>query len=163
VLSLAESNWKISLNIPHQPTLRSQTADTYVFSGYALAPEKEGNHVKKPMLACSGQEIMSELLELLNFPLKPILSLSVTIPCVVPGLTAPLLSRVMEDRPQVIPEGMTNLALLGQFVDIPGEPTGTLEYSVRGAEIAVAKLLGGPHHVRKSKGNLVMDFLDLLH
>lgn len=162
VLSLKDSNWALSLNMAHQPLFRDQPANTYVFFGYSLQPWREGKFVKKPMLECSGREIMTEILQLLRFPLEPILSSSTTVPCVMPELTAPLLSRTCEDRPKVIPEDTSNLALLGQFVDIPDEATGSLEYSVRGAEIAVHHLMGLPKNIRKSRRNYVVEFLDVL-
>lgn len=44
-------------------------------------------------------------------------------------------------RPAVVPEGSTNLAFLGQFVEIPEDVVFTIEYSIRSAQIAVYSLL----------------------
>lgn len=57
-------------------------------------------------------------------------------------ITSPFLTRKYEDRPQVIPTGGTNLALLGQFVEIQRDIVSTMEYSVRGAQMAVFEMIG---------------------
>ncbi|CAI7661483.1 unnamed protein product [Penicillium pancosmium] len=141
-VTLKDSNWLLSLKIPYQPMFPDQPAGIQVFWGYAVFPEHRGDYIKKPMLECSGEEIMTEILQHLQFPLEPILRDSITIPCVVPRMAAPFLPREHCDRPQVIPEGMTNLALIGQFVDIPNEIAGTMDYYVKGAQIAVHHLMG---------------------
>ena len=60
----------------------------------------------------------------------------------MPYVTAQFLARSPEDRPQVIPAGCTNLAFMGQFVEIPGDVVFTVEYSVRGAQAPVCGLMG---------------------
>ncbi|KAJ5294686.1 hypothetical protein PENANT_c014G03716 [Penicillium antarcticum] len=141
-VTLKDSNWLLSLKIPEQPMFPGQPSDVQVFWGYAAFPERKGDFVQKPMLECSGREIMTEILYNLQLPLEPILDDSITIPCVVPRMAAPFLPRECSDRPPVIPEGMTNMALIGQFVDIPDEIVGTMDYYVRGAQIAVRQLMG---------------------
>ena len=49
--------------------------------------------------------------------------------------------RAMKDRPEVVPDGSTNFAMVGQFVEIPEDMVFTEEYSVRAARIAVYTLL----------------------
>jgi oleate hydratase len=162
VLSLADTRWLVSLDIPRQPVFHGQPADVRVFWGWALHPEKEGNYIKKPIFSCSGEEIMMELLQHLHFPLVPTLSSSITIPCIIPLSTAPLLTRTCGDRPAVIPDGTTNIALLGQFVEIADEATLSMEYSVRGAQIAVNRLMDLRKEVPKPRRDHVVEFLDLL-
>ena len=41
------------------------------------------------------------------------------------------------DRPDVLPEGSTNFAFLGQFAEVPKDCFFTVEYSVRCAQTAV--------------------------
>jgi oleate hydratase len=113
-----------------------------VFWGYGLHPEVNGNYIQKPMSECSGSEILSEVLAHLRFPLQPTLEHSITIPCLMPYITAQFLTRGKGDRPAVIPKGSTNLAFLGQFVEIPEDVVFTVEYSVRGAQEAVYGLMG---------------------
>lgn len=95
------------------------------------------------MVDCTGEEILTELLYHLNFKeeMKKILKTSICIPCILPFTTAQFLTRAKGDRPQVIPEGSTNLALLGQFCEIEDDIVFTMDYSVRSAQTAVYKFL----------------------
>ncbi|KAJ9256821.1 hypothetical protein DTO207G8_2424 [Paecilomyces variotii] len=161
VLSLPRSNWDISLNIPLQPVISSQPDTVKVFSGWALHPEKNGNHIKKPMMQCSGAEVLQEILKHLNFP-DTILSHAVTIPCISPLATSALLPRSHNERPETIPRDTTNLALLGQFVGIPDEPSLTMEYSVQSAQLAVDHFMGVKKEIRRSWRNHFVEMLDLL-
>lgn len=90
---------------------------------------------------CTGEEILTEVLYHLNFKddMKKILKTSICIPCILPFTTAQFLTRAKGDRPANIPEGSTNLALLGQFCEIEDDVVFTMDYSVRGVQIAVYK------------------------
>jgi oleate hydratase len=112
-----------------------------VFWGYGLHPAAKGNYIQKPMSECSGADIMSELLAHLRFPLQPTLEHSITIPVLMPYITAQFLTRGKGDRPAVVPQGSTNLGFLGQFVEIEEDVVFTVEYSVRGAQEAVCGLM----------------------
>ena len=94
------------------------------------------------MAECSGEEILTELLAHLNFPQHPTVEAATTIPCLMPFVTSQFLTRAEGDRPRVVPEGSTNLGLLGQFVEIERDVVFTVEYSVRGAQMAVFGLMG---------------------
>ena len=59
----------------------------------------------------------------------------------MPFVTSQFLKRKVTDRPDVVPKGSTNLALTGQFVEVPDDGVFTMEYSVRSAQMAVFKLL----------------------
>ena len=59
----------------------------------------------------------------------------------MPFITSQFLKRKVADRSDVIPKGSTNLALTGQFVEVPDDCVFTMEYSVRSAQMAVFKLL----------------------
>ncbi len=140
--TFADSNWLLSIVVPQQPHFLSQPPDVQVFWGYGLYPSRDGNFVVKPMTACSGEEILTELLGHLHFPVQPYLDGAITIPCSMPYITSQFLTRGPGDRPQVIPHGSTNLAFMGQFVEIPQDVVFTVEYSVRGAQMAVCGLMG---------------------
>ncbi|KAF2801087.1 67 kDa myosin-cross-reactive antigen family protein [Melanomma pulvis-pyrius CBS 109.77] len=142
LLTLKDSNWLMSIVVPHQPHFVDQPRDIDVFWGYGLFPDKEGNFVKKPMTDCTGREILTELLGHLHFPAGNILEHAICRPCMMPYITSQFLTRASGDRPQVIPEGATNLAFLGQFVEIPEDTVFTVEYSVRSAQLAVYDLMG---------------------
>lgn len=162
LLSFPESNWLLSISVPHQPVCHNQPLNTQVIWGYGLRPEKMGNFVDKLMTECSGKEIMKELLSHLNFPVESILAESITIPCLSPLATSPLLPRDPKNRPEVIPQNTTNIALLGQFTEIPRDTTLNIEYSVRGAQMAVYDLMGLQKTPPKAKRNLLVDVFDLL-
>jgi oleate hydratase len=142
ITTFKDSNWLMSIIIPHQPYFLNQPENVQVFWGYALSPERIGNIVRKPMVECTGQEIFAEILGLLGFSEHPRVEIAITIPCLMPYMTSQFLTRSSGDRPQVIPKGSTNLALLGQFVEIPRDVVGTVEYSVRTAQIAVFGMMG---------------------
>ncbi|KAH6662186.1 67 kDa myosin-cross-reactive antigen family protein [Halenospora varia] len=155
--TLKDSSWLLSIVVPHQPYFLNQPDDVRVFWGYALFPEKTGDSVRKPMFECTGQEIFMELLGHLNFPEDSSWLNSITIPCMMPYATSPLLTRTHEDRPQVIPKRSSNFALFGQFVEIPEDGVFPLEYSVRAAQTAVFKMMGiqkQPKDICKGDQNL---------
>lgn len=162
LLSFPDSNWLLSICVPHQPVCSNQPPHTYVVWGYGLRPEKMGNVVDKPMTKCAGEEIMTELLSHLNFPVESLLPNSITIPCLLPLATSALLPRVHKNRPEVIPPNTTNIALVGQFTEIPRDTTYNMEYSVRGAQTAVYALMGLPKSPPRTKRSLLLDVFDLL-
>jgi oleate hydratase len=150
LITFKDSNWLMSIVVPKQPHFINQPESVQVFWGYGLFPGISGNFVKKPMAECTGEEILTELLGHLNFPQHPTVESATTIPCLMPFITSQFLTRAEGDRPKVIPEGSTNLALLGQFVEIERDVVFTVEYSVRAAQMAVFELYGvnkEPKHI----------------
>jgi oleate hydratase len=159
LVTFKDSPWLMSIVVPHQPHFINQDKNTQVFWGYGLSPEKVGDFAKKPMTSCSGQEILLELLGHLNFPEHPTLENSITIPCMMPYITSQFLTRKHGDRPKVILEGSTNLALMGQFVEVERDTVFTVEYSVRCAQIAVHELMQTkekPKDVYRGEHNVVV-------
>ena len=69
--------------------------------------------------------------------------------------------RTKGDRPDVIPDGCTNFAFLGQFAETPRDTVFTTEYSVRTAMEAVYGLLGVDRGVPEVWGS-VYDIRELL-
>nr|WP_326102289.1 oleate hydratase [Paenibacillus apiarius] len=96
------------------------------------------------MSECTGEEILTELLQHLKFDkdMDAIIQSANCIPCMMPYITAQFMPRAVGDRPKVVPQGSTNLAFVGQFCEIPDDVVFTKEYSVRAARIAVYTLLG---------------------
>lgn len=142
LITFRDCPWMLSLTVPQQPYLKDQPDGVFVFWGYGLFPDQAGRHVNKPMLECTGAEILTELLHLMGYPVEPTLSRSITIPCLMPLIGSPFLTRKRGDRPDVVPSGSKNLGLMGQFVEIEREVTFTMEYSVRSAQLAVYGLMG---------------------
>ncbi|WTL79808.1 oleate hydratase [Streptomyces sp. NBC_01518] len=127
----------------HQPHFREQPEGTFVWWGYGLFPDREGDFVRKPMRACTGREILDEVLHHLRFAESPrILDHSIVIPALMPYITSQFLVRSSGDRPQAVLEGSTNLAFIGQYAEVPDDVVFTVEYSVHTAWTAVAQLLG---------------------
>jgi oleate hydratase len=142
LLTLKDSPWVISLSIFDQPEVLSQPPGTSVWWGYGLFPEKTGKFVNKPMYQCTGREILSELLQHLNFATSTeIMQSSICIPCNMPYVNNIWLPRKRGDRPPVVPEGVTNLGLLGQYVELERDIAFTFEYSTRTAWEAVYRLV----------------------
>jgi len=145
LLTLKDSGWVISLSIFEQPEILSQPPGTWVWWGYGLFPEELGTFVKKRMYECTGREILSELLQHLKFPTSDrIMESSICIPCNMPYVNNIWLPRKRGDRPPVVPAGVTNLGLLGQYAELERDIAFTFEYSTRSAWEAVHLLKGGP-------------------
>ena len=144
LITFPDSNWLASIVIPYQPHFIGQPDGIAVFWGYGLAVDEPGNFVKKPMAACSGREILTEVLGHLRVvaEAKAILDTTICIPCMMPFITSQFLPRQAGDRPQVIPENTHNLAFVGQFCEVADDVVFTVEYSIRTAQTAVYGLLG---------------------
>lgn len=144
LMTFKDSNWLMSTVVAAQPHFKAQDANTTIFWGYGLYPDRVGDFVKKPMKECTGEEILYELMCHLNWQddfeeIKA--DIINVIPCYMPYIDAQFEPRAMSDRPSVVPEGSTNFAMISQFVEIPKDMVFTEEYSVRAARIAVYTLL----------------------
>jgi oleate hydratase len=145
LVTLRDSGWLLSLTIFHQPEVLAQPNDKYLWWGYGLRPEHNGDFVAKPMNTCTGAEILQEVLKQLKFDadLDTILKTSVCIPCDMPYVNNIWMPRSRGDRPRVVPPGATNLGLIGQYVEVPRDIAFTIEYSARTAWEAVHLLKHG--------------------
>jgi oleate hydratase len=95
LITFPDSNWLASIVIPFQPHFIGQPADVSVLWGYGLSVDKPGNFVEKPMSACSGREIMTEILGHLCIQTEAsdILKSAICIPCMMPYITSQFLRR----------------------------------------------------------------------
>jgi oleate hydratase len=143
LITFPESTWLASIVLAHQPHFIGQPSDVYVFWGYGLFVDKPGDFVTKPMSACTGQEIMTEIMGHLRIQADAdkILKSCNCIPCMMPFITSQFLRRAEGDRPQIVPKGSKNLAFIGQFCELPEDVVFTVEYSIRSAQTAVYSLL----------------------
>lgn len=143
LMTFKDSNWLMSSVVAAQPHFKAQDPSTTIFWGYGLYPSAIGDFVKKPMKACTGEELLFEYISHLGWQddweeiKKDVINV---IPCYMPYIDAQFQPRAMADRPQVVPEGSTNFAMVSQFVEIPKDMVFTEEYSVRAARIAVYTL-----------------------
>ncbi|MFZ1417452.1 MAG: oleate hydratase [Burkholderiaceae bacterium] len=144
LMTFKDSNWLMSIVVPHAPHFIGQPNDVYTLWGYGLFIDREGNYVNKKMSECTGQEILTELLGQLGFEDADdeIRKTTRVTTVMMPYITSQFERRVPEDRPLVVPKGAKNFAFLGQYVEIPEDVVFTVEYSVRGAMHAVYELMG---------------------
>jgi oleate hydratase len=144
LITFPQSSWLASIVLPHQPHFMGQPEGVQVFWGYGLFVDVPGNFVKKPMAACTGREIMTEIVGHLRLQEhgSRILDACTCIPCMMPFITSQFLPRSKGDRPQVLPKGSKNLAFVGQYCELPDDVVFTVEYSIRSAQTAVYSMLG---------------------
>ncbi|CAE6893767.1 Oleate hydratase [Paraburkholderia domus] len=144
LITFAESSWLASIVLPHQPHFIGQPAEVQVLWGYGLRVDQPGDFVGKPMSACTGREILTEILGHLGIEAEAsrILEHANCIPCLMPFITSQFMPRSEGDRPDVTPDGWQNLAFTGQFCELPNDVVFTVEYSIRSAQNAVYALLG---------------------
>lgn len=145
LMTFKDSSWRLSIVVAAQPHFKNQPENQTIFWGYGLYPDRAGDYVKKPMIECSGKEILTELLHHLHFEektdeiMKDIVNV---IPCMMPYVDSLFQCRAKSDRPKVVPYNSKNFAMIGQFVEIQKDMVFTEEYSVRTARYAVYKLMG---------------------
>ncbi len=143
LVTLRDSGWVVSLTIFHNPEIIGQPDGTTVWWGFGLYPDRTGDYVPKRMTECTGAEILEEVVRALKFDgqLAAIMASSICIPCNLPYVNNIWLPRRQGDRPSVVPQGATNLGLIGQYVEVPQEIAFTIEYSARTAWEAIHTLL----------------------
>ncbi|MCE8513658.1 oleate hydratase [Ruegeria pomeroyi] len=144
LVTFAGSGWTLSLVMLHQPHFRAQEHGTYVFWGYGLRGDRNGDFVKKPMSEATGAEIIEELSGQLHLSeeQKGWFATARILPCRMPLITSQFMPRNSGDRPDVRPPGARNFAIIGQYCELPRDCVFTVEYSVRSARTAVAQLTG---------------------
>jgi oleate hydratase len=146
IVTAKDSSWLLSWTVNRQPHFKEQPKDQIVVWVYALFVEQPGDYVKKPMQDCSGEEITQEWLYHLGVPAEDIPELAatgaITVPVMMPYVTAFFMPRQAGDRPDVVPEGAVNFAFIGQFAESrERDCIFTTEYSVRTPMEAVYTLL----------------------
>ncbi len=139
LMTWKDSRWLLSIVVPAQPHFAHQQDNTYTLWGYALFGDVPGDYVAKKMDDCTGAEVLDELLGHLGFDDIAVEVRRTTKVTTVqmPYIDSQFQRRIVTDRPLVVPQGAENFAFLGQFVEIPAGVVFTVEYSVRGAMMAV--------------------------
>ena len=143
-ITIMDSGWDMSFELHHNPFFINQAPDEQVMFGYGLYGENVGNYIKKPMCDCTGEEIMTELLYHLNMLdiRDELLAHTYVSTCMMPYITSQFMPRKVTDRPKNVPDGCTNIAFLGQYVEVPDDVVFTVEMSVRTGMEGVYKLTG---------------------
>ncbi|MGA0596914.1 oleate hydratase [Enterovirga sp. CN4-39] len=144
IITFTDSAWVLSVTCNRQPHFPGQPKDVLVLWAYALLMDKNGDRIKKPMPACTGREILEELCYHLGIvdQIDAVAAATKVRLALMPYITAMFMPRAAGDRPHVVPEGCTNLALMGQFVETSNDIIFTMESSVRTGRIGVYTLLG---------------------
>ncbi|MFL1380748.1 oleate hydratase [Nocardiopsis protaetiae] len=146
IVTARDSSWLLSWTVNRQPHFKQQPKDQIVVWLYSLFVDRPGDHVRKPMQECTGEEITREWLYHLGVPEGEIDALAADgakcVPVMMPYVTAFFMPRRAGDRPDVVPEGAVNFAFIGQFSQSrERDCIFTTEYSVRTPMEAVYTLL----------------------
>jgi oleate hydratase len=141
-ITIKDSSWLMSFILHHKPFFPNQPDNVEVLWAYGLYGENTGDYIKKPMCDCTGNEIMTEFLyHLRMLDMKDdLLTHSYISTCMMPYITSQFMPRKIADRPKIVPEGYTNLAFIGQYVETPEDAVFTMETSVHTAMQAVHAL-----------------------
>ncbi|MFD6163350.1 oleate hydratase [Nocardia sp. NPDC060256] len=146
IVTVRDSSWLMSWTVNRQPHFKQQPEDQIVVWVYSLFVDVPGDYVKKPMSACTGEEITQEWLYHMGVPEDEIAELAANsakcVPVMMPYVTAFFMPRQAGDRPDVVPAGSVNFAFIGQFAESTRDCIFTTEYSVRTAMEATYQLLG---------------------
>lgn len=141
-LAIPDSNWSLCISPCQRLTGSEEWTKAYTIWGYGITPERYGNFIEKPMCCCAGQEILSELISHLGPGFDGALSMSITIPRLIPLASASLMRRNRADRPQTIPKNTRNIGIIGIFSEVADDTVCGFEYGIRDAQIAVYGLMG---------------------
>ena len=144
--TMVESPWIMELRTQMPGFFRNEPKDYSFLWMCAFNCYADGKYVKKPEFACTGMEILEEILQ--SLPMDEATrqkcreEVVAAVPVAMPYIDSQFLPRAIGDRPAIVPEGSTNLGFTGQFCEIPEDVVFTEEYSVRASRMAVYKLLG---------------------
>lgn len=140
-ITIKDSGWEFSFAIYAREYFPDQ-GDKDVLWSDGLFGERNGDYIKKPMTECTGEEILIEFLYHLNMlDMKDdLLKHTYVSTCMMPYITSQFMPRKVADRPLIVPEGCTNLAFIGQYVEVPHDVVFTVETSVRTPMEAVYRL-----------------------
>lgn len=147
IVTVRDSAWLMSWTVNRQPHFKKQKPNEIVVWIYGLFVDNiPGDYVRKPMSACTGEEITMEWLYHLGCPTADISVLASSgvkaVPVMMPYVTSFFMPRTKGDRPDVVPKGSENYAFIGQFAESGRDCIFTCEYAVRTAMQAVYTLLG---------------------
>jgi len=145
IVTVKDSGWYMSWTVNRQPQFKEQPRNQLCVWVYGLFTDRPGDYIKKPMGECTGIEITEEWLYHIGVPEDQIHDMAensaICVPVMMPYITSFFMPRRAGDRPDVVPEGCSNFAFLGQFAETPRDTVFTTEYSVRTAMEAVYTLL----------------------
>ena len=100
---------------------------------------KQGHIYEKVHDYRMSPELLLKMEHFTSIPEKDLEDIST---CMMPYITSQFMPRKESDRPTIIPKDCTNLALIGQYVEVPRDVVFTIETSVRTPLEAVYMLTG---------------------
>ena len=139
-----DSPWRNIFHVPWQPFVPNQTPDTTIIMGMCEHCGNKGEFVKKPMWACTGEEILTEFGKSFGWEeeLPGIIKNSEITVYYEPYVTSMFLPRNLFDRPKVVPNRSTNLAFIGEYTEMPEDTVFMVSYSTKSAQLAVHEMFG---------------------
>lgn len=142
-VTVKDSGWNLAFIIHSKPFFPNQSENVDVFWAYGMRANNVGDYVKRSMVECTGNEILTEFLYHLGLEdtAEEFLTHAKVSLAGMPYITSQFMPRAIGDRPRVIPDGCVNLGFLGQFVEVDDDCVFTVETSVRTAMEAVYGLL----------------------
>jgi oleate hydratase len=142
-VTVKDSSWGLSFILHSKPFFPNQPDNIDVLWGHGLRGNNIGDYVKKPMVDCTGNEILAEFLYHLGLDdrIDDLTTHARVSLAGMPYITSHFMPRAIGDRPRTVPDGCVNLGFVGQFVEVDGDCVFTVETSVRTAMQAVYGLL----------------------
>ena len=159
IVTVQDSGWVMSWTINRQKHFIDQDADknTIVWI-YGLYTSNVGDYVKKRMRDCTGEEIAKEWMYHIGVPVEKIDELASKgcncVPVMMPRVTTYFVCRNKGDYPDVVPEGVTNFAFLGNHAHVERDCSFTTEKSIRTAMEGVYQLCGVQRAVPEVYGSI---------
>ena len=152
VIVLDNSNWKMTICAVPPSHFKNQSEDIAIIWGTAARPERDGEYCTKPMTGCSGAEILYELVSCMNLD-EAWDDIRETVINVIPchrrydkSYLAPVTSKL-----EIIPTGISNFAISGDFAENESGIVFTEEYAVATARKAAYKLMNNKRKIYQSK------------
>lgn len=154
VIVLDNSKWKMTICAVPVTHFKNRSEDTSIIWGSATRFDVEGERCGKPMTDCSGAEILYELVSCLNLD-EAWDDIRETVINVIPChrrydksyLTA------TASKLEIIPTGITNFAVSGDFADYDNGTVFSEEYAVSTARTASYKLMKTKRKVYRTKNS----------
>lgn len=144
VITAQDSPWLASITVNRQPQFPGQEDGLCVAWAYGLHPWEKGTVTGKPMLECTGEEILREFcyhFGIADSDVATVIAKSKVRLATMPYITSQFQPRTAGDRPWPVPDGSLNLGFTGQFVETPDDCVFTTEGSARTGQMAVYGLL----------------------
>lgn len=154
IIVLDNSNWKMTICAVPCTHFKDMSDDMAVIWGTASCFNRIGEYTGKAMTDCSGAEILYELVSCLNLA-DAWEDIRETVVNVIPchrryekSYLSPAPSKL-----EIIPTGIENFAVSGDFADSDDNTVFSAEYSVITAKTAAYKLMDSNKNIYRAKPN----------